>query len=56
MIKDVKSFEEYLESMENVGFQATNIAKGAEVLKAMWSDNATVYLSFTGNIIATGIF
>ncbi|MEM3484171.1 MAG: deoxyhypusine synthase [Candidatus Methanomethyliaceae archaeon] len=37
------------------GFMAPRVAKAAEILKEMFSSGATNFLSFTGNVISTGL-
>ncbi len=44
-----------LENYEPIGFQATNIGRAVKILKRMKKDKATVYLSFTSNIISYGL-
>jgi deoxyhypusine synthase len=55
MIKDPKTFDGYIANLDKVGFQSTQIAAGAEILKQMWKNKATVYLAVTANIIASGM-
>ena len=38
-----------------VGFQATQIAKAIEIIKKMKRERATIFLSFTSNMIASGL-
>lgn len=40
---------------KNSGFQTHNIAVGAEILETMAKEKATIFLSFTSNISASGI-
>jgi deoxyhypusine synthase len=55
-VKDPNNFDQYLESMESIGFQSTEIARGSKVLKNMFNDNKTTrFISFTGNLIASGL-
>lgn len=37
------------------GFQATQLAKAVEIIKKMKSEKATVFLSFTSNMVASGL-
>jgi len=39
----------------NTGFQATQLAKAVEVIKLMKKENALVLLSFTSNMVASGL-
>jgi deoxyhypusine synthase len=50
-IADEKDFVPY----ENCGFQATNLAKAIGIIKRMKEEDATVFLSFTSNMVATGL-
>lgn len=53
-IKDV-DVEKSFENIETIGFQATQLAKAAEVLKQMKKEKATIFLSFTSNLVASGL-
>lgn len=46
---------ELVKQFKNSGFQTHNIAVAAEILALMAKDNATIFLSFTSNISASGI-
>ncbi|MDO8553567.1 MAG: deoxyhypusine synthase [Candidatus Micrarchaeota archaeon] len=39
----------------NTGFQATQLAKAVEIIKRMKKEKATVFLSFTSNMVASGL-
>ena len=39
----------------NFGFQATNIGRAVELIEKMKEENATVFFSFTANMVATGL-
>lgn len=39
----------------NVGFQATNVGRAIEIIERMKKDNATIFLTFTSNMIASGL-
>ncbi len=43
------------EEMELIGFQATNLARATAIIKEMKKANATIFLSFTSNLIASGV-
>jgi deoxyhypusine synthase len=57
MIKDISSFPpgtgagDYL----HTGFQATNIGRAIEIVGKMKKEKATVFLTFTSNMIASGL-
>ena len=42
-------------SFSSTGFQATQIAHAVEIIKEMKKDKATVFLSFTSNMVASGL-
>jgi len=49
------NFSEFLQAYARTGFQATNLARGIEIAKAMQREQATIFLSFTSNMISSGI-
>jgi deoxyhypusine synthase len=50
--KDVSGF---VKSMANVGLQATNLSKAVEIIDKMRQNKATVFLSFTSNMVSSGL-
>ncbi|MEM4295846.1 MAG: deoxyhypusine synthase [Candidatus Anstonellales archaeon] len=55
-IYDASDFDEYIKNLDSIGFQSTQIARGASILKDMISDKkARIFFSFTGNLIASGL-
>ncbi len=46
---------EYVANMGGLGFQASELAKGAFLLREMKREKATIFLSFTSNIISSGL-
>lgn len=48
-------FGAMLDAYETTGFQATHLAEAIEITKRMRERDATVYLSFTSNIISSGL-
>ncbi|OIB56093.1 deoxyhypusine synthase [Natrialba sp. SSL1] len=48
-------FDELLETYATTGFQATQLAEGIEIAEKMQENDATVYLTFTSNIISSGL-
>jgi deoxyhypusine synthase len=44
-----------LEQMRFAGFQASNLAEGAEIIRKMKSEKATIFLTFTANMVASGL-
>lgn len=49
------NFQEFLRAYATTGFQATNLAEGIEIAKAMQREKATIFLTFTSNIITSGL-
>jgi deoxyhypusine synthase len=52
---DSEKIIELVESMKSIGFQATHLGKAAEVLREMKEHNATIFLSFTSNMVSSGL-
>ncbi|MBN1156449.1 deoxyhypusine synthase [Candidatus Woesearchaeota archaeon] len=55
---DVSKFKEItklLDSYEAIGFQATNLGRAKKIIEKMQKDKATIFLSFTSNIISCGL-
>lgn len=48
-------FEKFLDSYATTGFQATEFGKALEITKTMIEDKATIFFSFTGNAISSGL-
>ncbi len=48
-------FQEFLQAYATTGFQATHLAQGIEIAKAMQREKATIFLSYTSNIITSGL-
>ena len=48
-------FEEMLESYETTGFQASHLHEAIELAKKMREEDAKIYLTFTSNIISSGL-
>lgn len=49
------NFSKFIESYATTGFQATEFFKAVTILKKMREDEASIYLSFTGNAISSGL-
>ena len=47
--------EELVSAYSSIGFQATHLGKAAEVVKRMQQEKATVFLSFTSNMVSSGL-
>lgn len=59
-IKDIKlepnlEVKNLVSQFQNVGFQASNLTRGVELIKEMKREDCTLFLSFTSNLIASGI-
>jgi deoxyhypusine synthase len=52
-VKDLKGFDR--ESLLHSGFQATNVGRAIEIIETMKKEKATVFLTFTSNLIASGL-
>ena len=57
MIKDIEKINlNDIESLyANAGFQATNLSKAISLIKKMKKEKATIFLSFTSNMVASGL-
>ena len=57
MIKDIQKldFEKLEDILTSTGFQATNVGRGIKVLKEMKKNKATIFLTFTSNLVASGL-
>jgi deoxyhypusine synthase len=42
-------------SMKSVGFQATNLSKAADIIARMKKEQAKIFLSFTSNMVSSGL-
>lgn len=49
------NFDEFLNSYITTGFQGSNFGQAIQIVKAMRRDNAKIYLSFTSNMISSGL-
>lgn len=54
-IKKGMIIDELVEQMKSVGFQATHLSKGVEIIRRMKEDKATIFLTFTANMVASGL-
>lgn len=43
------------EAFLSTGFQATNVGRAIELIECMKKENATIFLSFTANMVASGL-
>ena len=57
MIKDIERLDlnKIEDTYSNIGFQATNIGRAISIIREMKKQNATIFLTFTSNLIASGL-
>jgi len=48
-------FHDLIASYETTGFQAAQLAEAVDIAKQMQKENATIYLTFTSNIVSSGL-
>ncbi len=48
-------FDEFLKAYSTTGFQASNLAKAVDVANEMINGKATIFFSFTGNAVSSGL-
>jgi Deoxyhypusine synthase len=48
-------FDAMLQTYATTGFQATHLAQAVDICRAMRDDDVTFYLSFTSNIVSSGL-
>lgn len=49
------NFEEFIKSYSTTGIQASKLGEGIEIIKAMRREKSTIFLSYTSNMISSGI-
>ncbi|MEE9323397.1 MAG: deoxyhypusine synthase [Candidatus Aenigmarchaeota archaeon] len=54
-MKKGMSVEGLVRQMDSAGFQAAHLARGAEIIREMKRGKATVLLTFTANMVASGL-
>ncbi len=47
-------FQQFLSAYGKTGFQATHLAEGIEIVKAMRRENVTIFLAYTSNMVSSG--
>lgn len=47
-------FNKFIKAYSTTGFQASNLGKAIEIVKAMLREKATIFLAFTSNMISSG--
>lgn len=48
-------FDAFINSFAAIGFQANHLAQAIQIIKAMRRDKAKIYLTFTSNMISSGL-
>lgn len=48
------NFQEFIKAYSTSGFQATHLAQGIEIVKAMQREKATIFLAYTSNQVSSG--
>ena len=48
-------FDKFLKSYSHTGFQASNLGKAIEIVKAMKREKATIFLAYTSNMVSSGV-
>ncbi|MFH2028135.1 MAG: deoxyhypusine synthase [Nanoarchaeota archaeon] len=48
-------FKKFIKAYSNTGFQATNLSKAIEVIKVMKREKAKIFLSYTSNMVSSGV-
>ncbi|HDD46256.1 MAG TPA: deoxyhypusine synthase [Candidatus Aenigmarchaeota archaeon] len=54
-IENIKSMGEFVDQLKCAGFQATHTGIGREIIKKMMDKDVTVFISFTANMVASGL-
>lgn len=54
-LEKIKNFEDLLKEFKKTGFQATALAKGYEVIKEMKKQKVLLILTFTSNMVSSGL-
>jgi deoxyhypusine synthase len=54
-LKDNQSTNDLVKQLSETGFQASELGKAVELIEKMKQEKCTVYLSFTANLIASGL-
>ena len=48
-------FEKFLGSYASTGFQASNLGKAIQIIKAMQREKALIFLAYTSNMVSSGV-
>lgn len=54
-VTNAESIADLVSGMKNFGFQATHLGKGAEIIRKMQKEKCTIFLSFTSNMVSSGL-
>src|SRR5512135_2019454 len=53
--EDIAAFADASDALSKCGFQATNAGRAIEIIKKMRKEGATVFFTFTSNMVASGL-
>ncbi|MDY6778470.1 MAG: deoxyhypusine synthase family protein, partial [Candidatus Nanohaloarchaea archaeon] len=48
-------FQDMLDAYKTTGFQATHLHEAIELIREMREEDATIYLTYTSNIVSSGL-
>ncbi|MBS3115144.1 deoxyhypusine synthase [Candidatus Woesearchaeota archaeon] len=54
-LEKIKSAGDIISGMKNIGFQAAHLGQAAEILKKIKDSKAAIFLSFTSNMVSSGL-
>lgn len=54
-ISEKTTVSELVDYFDTMGFQATNLSQASNIFKKMKKNNATIFLSFTSNMVSSGL-
>ncbi len=52
---NAKTIPELITGMDSIGFQASHLSKAGKIIKKMQSEKAVIFLSFTSNMVSSGL-
>lgn len=54
-IFEENNVQKLINMYENIGFQATELARAVKIIQKMREDNTTIFLTFTSNLVTSGL-
>lgn len=54
-VTDYEKVSDLVSGMKNIGFQATHLSNAADVIRNMQKDDCKIFLSFTSNMVSSGL-